>query len=99
MKFEEIEAGMKLYDIRKKKGNIETYSISVISVNPDNRTIVAKYNGNPEVTMDESQYSEYKAERPVVIRVNGYWKLATKAEIKKMEEAKASEGKPRSPSP
>lgn len=73
MKFEKIKPGMKLYEVgRTKLGNTKLSTISVwpvfiVSVDPEKRTVVARWNGNAERTYSERTYSKWKEKEPILI--------------------------------
>jgi len=67
-KFEKIEAGMKLYDVRKNTGmssnKWSTYPVQVIEVDIERRCVLASWNHNPPEWMSEKRITKYRAKKP-----------------------------------
>ncbi len=71
IKFEKISAGQILFDVRKAVGRHAwsgrkhmTWPVYVRSVDAEKRTVVASWNGNPDVTMSERRITSFRANRP-----------------------------------
>lgn len=87
MKFENLQPGMTVYSVDKTTmGNtrLKTVSVrpvSIVSVDPNSRTVNARWNHNAERTFHASSYNKWKATQPVLIRnAMGMARLATPAE-------------------
>ena len=88
MKFEKIKPGMLVYDVgRQKLGNttlstVAVWSVKIISVDAENRTVEASWNYNPARTYSERDYKKWRAAKPILVPVGifGGKRLATKDE-------------------
>jgi len=90
MKFEQVKAGMTLYDVhRYRMGNttIRTmgcWPVHVVSVDEKARTARVHWNVtfNPEQTYTERQLKKLRAERPLLVKTGffGRERLATREE-------------------
>lgn len=73
IKFEKIQAGMILYDLHKYRMGHTTMSswgvwtVQVISVNPEERTAIVSWNGNPPQRWRESQLCKLRAKKPEMV--------------------------------
>lgn len=106
MKFEKLQPGMKVYDVGKTKmGNttlttVSIWPVTIQSVDPETRTVMASWNGNQARKFYERSYSKWKAEMPLTIEGGfGRRRLATREEIaahkaKLAEEANSKGAKP-----
>lgn len=78
MKFEKIKAGDRLYDVHSERAGNTTirrqgvWDVRVISVNPEKRTAVVSWNGNPPQTYYERQLTKLRASEPK--KLNGHLK-------------------------
>jgi hypothetical protein len=85
IKFEKIEPGMVLLDVRRHKmGNTMmsewgAWQVRIISVDRENRTAVVSWNGNRHETWYERQLSRLYGKEPKCVRdqrerrKKGYW--------------------------
>lgn len=72
IKFEKIKPGMVLYDVRKadwrtRMATGRSYSfwtVSVVTVNPTDRRVLASWNGNAPKWMDERNVTQFRASLP-----------------------------------
>lgn len=68
IKFEKIEAGMNLWDVRKNtsmtRNKWSTWPVQVIEVDKERRRVFARWNGNPPEWMRESRITKYRAKKP-----------------------------------
>ena len=72
IKFEKIVAGMILYDVRKanwrtrmfSKSKWDFWTVKVIEVNTENRTVFASWNHTKERGYSERQITGYRASLP-----------------------------------
>ena len=97
MKFEKLQPGVTVYDVgRTKMGNttrttVSVWPVHVISVDYENRTVVASWNTNPPRTYSERNAVKWRKEKPMLIgTLMGGRRLATR------EERKAAQYQPRS---
>lgn len=89
MKLEKLSPGMTVYSVRKTKmGNtcmntISVYHVDIISVNREERTIEASWNGNRPQIYHEFNWSKWRLKKPLLITEHaGRQRLATREEIK-----------------
>ena len=74
MKFEKIQPGMCVYDMgRQKMGNttistIAVWPVYIVSVDPNTRKVVARWNGNAERTYTERTWSKWKEKEPILVK-------------------------------
>lgn len=87
MKFENIKAGMVLYEVsRHRMGNttmstLGTYHVRVMEVDADRRRALVSWNSNRPEWHGESYFAKLKAEPPILIRSGmGYYRRPTKEE-------------------
>lgn len=91
MKFEKLQPGMTVYDVgRHKMGNttlttVSVWSVRIISVDAEKRSVVASWNSNAPRTFYENATSKWKAQKPVVVRSGMGARLATREELKAMK--------------
>jgi len=70
IKFEKIQPGMTLWDVRKSSGlarfrsKWDIWSVYVKEVDPDKRQVLASWNSNPAEWMYERRVCKYRANRP-----------------------------------
>lgn len=88
MKIEKLHPGMTVYYVgRSKMGNttlstVSVWSVYIVSVDADNKTVVAKWNGNPQRTYYFGTWSKWREKRPMLVRTGmGAHRLANRAEI------------------
>jgi len=87
VKFEKIKPGMLAYDVgRQKLGNttlstVAVWSVKIISVDAENRTVEASWNYNPARTYSEREYKKWREAKPTLVEgFFGDHRLATKDE-------------------
>lgn len=88
MKIEKIKPGMTLYDVgRTKMGNtnistVRIWTVSVISVDLEKRSVRASWNGNLPRDFFEYSWRKWRLKEPMTITTfMGRRRLATRAEI------------------
>ena len=72
IKFEKIEAGMTLFDVRKStrmgiscsKRKWDIWPVRVIEVNAEKREVLASWNGNKAEWMSERRITKYRKKLP-----------------------------------
>ena len=68
IKFEKIVAGMTIWDVRKStgmsRGKWSVWPVYIISVDAENRTVVASWNYNTPEKMEESRVTKFRAKKP-----------------------------------
>ena len=68
IKFEKIQPGMLLYDVRKNTGyggnKWNTWPVRIISVDAEKRCVTASWNSNPPERMSERRVTKYRAKEP-----------------------------------
>jgi hypothetical protein len=68
IKFEKIEVGMTLYDVRRNTGfggyKWNVWPVYIKEVNKEDRYVIASWNGNAEEKMREARVCKYRAKRP-----------------------------------
>lgn len=68
IKFEKIQDGMILYDVRKNTGfgrdKWNVWPVKIVSVDKENRTVLASWNNNPPRIMYERTVTKLRANRP-----------------------------------
>ena len=95
MKFEKLKPGMVVYDVgRQRLGNTTMYtvavwSVKIISVDAEKRTVEASWNYNPAHTYSDRDYKKWRAVAPKLISAGpfGGKRLATKDEVKAAKRA------------
>ena len=87
MKIEKLQPGMVVYDVgRHKMGNttistVSVWSVRIVSVDAEARTVVASWNSNPAKTYREGVWSKWRAKRPQLVRMAfGNQRLARRGE-------------------
>lgn len=87
MKLEKLNPGAKVYSVRKyTMGNttmssIGVYDVDVVSVNHENRTVVASCNGNTPATYREHIWSKWRVKKPRLVKSTfGSYRLAKRGE-------------------
>ena len=85
MKIEKLKPGQTVYSVRRRKmgnttiGTTVVYRTQIISIDPENRFVIASVNGNPPREYFPAQLSKLRKEKPVLIRgLLGNYRLATK---------------------
>lgn len=88
MKLEKLQPGMTVYDVgRTKMGNttlstVSVWGVHIVSVDAEKKTVVARWNGNPERTYYSGTWSKWREKRPLLIRTSmGAQRLANREEI------------------
>ena len=88
MKFEKLKPGMVVYDVHKTKiGNttrstLGTWTVRIISVDPEKRSCMASWNSNPPQRFYEHSINKWKAERPCLVRTpSGGMRRPTREEL------------------
>lgn len=99
MKFEKLQPGMTVYDVgRHKMGNttmstVAVWCVTIVSVDAESRSCVARWNGNSARKYYQSAYSKWREKAPILISNSfGSARLATREELKTMA-ARSAEGK------
>ena len=68
IKFEKIQAGMTLYDVKRNNGfggyKWCAWPVYIVSVDNEKRTVMAQWNGNKERLISEDRVTKYRAKRP-----------------------------------
>lgn len=69
IKFEKIQPGMNLYDVRKstdpfRRGKWDVWPVRVIEVDKERRRVFASWNGNQPQWMYERAVTKYRAKNP-----------------------------------
>lgn len=68
IKFEKIKAGMTLYDVRRNTGYGSykwcVWPVYIQSVDSEERTVMASWNGNAIGKMNENRVCKFRAKRP-----------------------------------
>jgi hypothetical protein len=68
IKFEKIQAGMTLFDVRRNTGMTRNkwniWPVYVKSVDSEKRTVQASWNGNAYQTMGEYRVTKFRAKKP-----------------------------------
>ena len=68
IKFEKIKAGMTIWDVRKNTdatwGKWSIWPVYIISVDAENRTVLASWNYNTPEKMRESRVTKFRAKKP-----------------------------------
>lgn len=96
MKLESIKADGVYYTVKRHKaGNttlttVSVHSVKVVSVDVEKRTVLARWNGNPERTYRESDYSKWRLSKPVLVG-GMVQRLATREELAAMKAAAAAQ--------
>lgn len=98
MKFEKLKPGMIVYDVgRTKMGNttmttVSVWTVRIIEVDTEHRRVLASWNGNKAKHFYERETSKWREKEPMLIRSKiGYYRLATREEIKAAKEAAAKD--------
>lgn len=101
MTIKKLAPGMTVYDVHSTKmGNttissVGVWFVKIVSVDVENRTVVASWNSNAPRKYYPKSWSKWKAKQPVLITgAFGSQRIATKfdlAEIKKKAEQAAAE--------
>ena len=93
MKIEKLLPGIIVYDVHKHKmGNttistVGVWPVHIIDVDTETMTVTASWSGNKSQKYHESTWSKWRLKEPVLIRSRmGYCRIATRAEIKAMED-------------
>jgi len=102
MKIEKLQPGMVVYDVgRHKMGNttistVSVWSVRIVSVDVDARTVVASWNSNQAKPYREGIWSKWRAKRPqLVMMALGNQRLARRGEVTPNEPSSpAAEGRP-----
>jgi len=72
IKFEKIEAGMKLFDVRKNTrpgiscntNKWNTWPVRIVEVDAEKRKVLASWNGNKPEWMSERRVTKYRKNLP-----------------------------------
>jgi hypothetical protein len=100
MKIEKLRVGQVVYSVeRRLMGNttlstVDVRKITITEIGPDNRWVMASCNGNVPRKYLERQTSKWRKKEPILYRYEpgtfghrmGVKRLATRAEIKAMED-------------
>lgn len=96
MNINSLQPGMTVFwPLRRRMGNTTlrtTYiqAVTVVSVDLDRKTVRARVNGR-ECTYGERHVRSWRSQRPMLVgSITGVQRLATRAEIKAMNDAKAA---------
>ena len=88
MKIEKLKPGMTVYDAHKYKmgnTNISTvgiWTVYIIQVDHEKRTVTASWNSNPQKTYYERDWSKWRIKRPELIEMPlGNKRIARRKEI------------------
>jgi hypothetical protein len=100
MKFEKLKPGTTVYSVGKTKmGNttlstVSVWPVSIVSVDAEQRTVEAKWNGNSARKFRETSYGKWKEKAPQLVATGlGAQRLATAAErAEKLKESAATAG-------
>ena len=71
IKFEKLQEGMTIWDVRPNKrsgfcgGKWSTWPVKIISVNNEERTVIASWNCNSPQVMSESRVCRFRAKKPI----------------------------------
>ena len=89
MKFEKLQPGMIVYDVRRHKmGNttlstVGVWTVRVLTVEAENRRVVASWNGNTPRIFYERDVRKWREKRPMLVKtMAGGQRLATREEQK-----------------
>jgi len=84
MKIEKLKPGDVVYSVQRRKmgnttiGTTVVYPVQIISIDPENRFVIASVNGNPPREYFQRQLATWRKEKPVLIRgILGNYRLAT----------------------
>lgn len=68
IKFEKIQEGMTLYDVRKNTGMTRNkwsvWHVTVVEVDTEKRKVLARWNGNKAEWMSERRITGFRGKRP-----------------------------------
>lgn len=88
MRIEKLQPGMVVYDVgHRKMGNttiptVCVWSVLIVSVDVEERTVVASWNSNPAKPYREGIWSKWRAKRPQLVRMTlGNYRLARRGEV------------------
>ena len=88
MKFEALTPDTTVFDVRRTKmGNttlttVSVWPVYIEQVNPEKRTVLARWNGNASRSYSQASYSKWRKTEPMLIPQGlGSKRLATRAEI------------------
>lgn len=62
--FDKVKAGDTLYDVRRQKGRVCTWSVYVVSIDATTNTTQIKWNGNPAKTYRRVDVERLRKSRP-----------------------------------
>lgn len=88
IKFEKLAPGMTVYDVgRTRMGNttmttVSVWHVSIISVDPETRTVMASWNGNRPQRYYGHGMRSWRLAAPMLVRSGLGSRLATREEIK-----------------
>ena len=96
IKIDKLKPGMIVYDVHSyKMGNttissVGVWDVEILEVDLGRVTVLASWNGNrPETYHARAGKFSWRAKRPVlVVGIFGSHRIATRAEVKAMKEAK-----------
>lgn len=86
MKLEKMKPGMVVYDCHSyKMGNtnmrsLGIWTVKIISVNLEKRTVNASWNHNGEKTYYQGDYKKWTEKKPTLIKEGLRWRKMTKEE-------------------
>lgn len=88
MKIEKLQPGAMVYDVHSQRmGNttlrsVGVWPVQIVSVDVEARTVMAKWNGNPERKFSERQWSKWRAKKPALVKTGlGAYRLAKRGEV------------------
>lgn len=95
MKIEQLQPGQIVYSVyRHRMGNTtlhttEVWRGQIVSINPEDQTVVASWNGYRPERFISSVWSKWRIKEPMLIDTGlmGQKRLATRAELRAMREA------------